>query len=197
MVEDSLKKTDIISSNEKAEDECIVSEERKSEENDAKDFEIRAVRDADTDKDADKNIKKVNVEERQEHEEGVRKDVADNVKNDKEICLCVLLIIIDDLPHEAMWRLWEEHYLHGKEHSLVEEVFPASSSFETAATNVRANPVHGSSVRTPVQFLIHAKHPDRVKSKWVRDRLVSFHLNPGWGSIVLTEVMIKMLQEVD
>lgn len=49
---------------------------------------------------------------------------------------------------------------------------------------------------SPVRFLIHAKFPDRVKSCWVRDRLVSFHLKPGWGSLELTEVMIRMLDEV-
>lgn len=50
---------------------------------------------------------------------------------------------------------------------------------------------------SPVRFLIHAKFPDRVKSGWVRDRLVSFHLKPGWGSLELTEVMVRMLDEVN
>jgi hypothetical protein len=54
-----------------------------------------------------------------------------------------------------------------------------------------------STVRSlPVRFLIHAKHPERVQSPWVKERLVSFQLRPGWGSLELTEVMVRMLSEV-
>ena len=135
--------------------------------------------------------------------------------------IAVLLIIIDDLPHEAMWRLWEEQYLHGKEFSseqegslITPEVDPhpdnppteKSSSKESypdiitdAATlidTVQPVPPSLRAAITPVRFFIHAKHPEKLQSKWVRDRLVSFHLLPGWGSLVLTEVMVRMLKEV-
>lgn len=44
---------------------------------------------------------------------------------------------------------------------------------------------------------IHAKYPERVKSSWVKERLVkSFHLLPDWGSLDLTRVMLGLLDEV-
>lgn len=49
---------------------------------------------------------------------------------------------------------------------------------------------------SPVRFLIHAKRPEKIHSPWVRERLVSFQLRPGWGSLELTEVMVRMLSEV-
>jgi len=48
-----------------------------------------------------------------------------------------------------------------------------------------------------IRILIHAKHPERVSSDWVRERLVStFQYKPEWGSIDLTRVMIGLMKEV-
>jgi hypothetical protein len=78
--------------------------------------------------------------------------------------LGVLFIIIDDLPHEALWRVWLEQL---------------------------------DNVEECVKIIIHAKFPNKIKSAWVRERLAkSFHLKPNWGSVVLTEVMVKLLEEV-
>lgn len=47
-----------------------------------------------------------------------------------------------------------------------------------------------------VHIWIHAKFPDRVTSPWVRQHLVkSFQLKPEWGSLELTDVMVRMLKE--
>ena len=145
----------------------------------------------------------------------------------------MLLIIIDDLPHETLWRLWAEQYdtdsaeigessnssnvdsnanLKRSSNSIESEVTseqpsngvsaditPIPSSTPLIPSSLTEEIPDASAVKasfSPVKFLIHAKYPDRVKSGWVRDRLVSFHLKPGWGSLELTEVMIKMLGEV-
>lgn len=74
---------------------------------------------------------------------------------------------------------------------------PDSTSPNTPSLSQKVSDTSDVQASTsPVRFLIHAKFPDRVKSGWVRDRLVSFHLKPGWGSLELTEVMIRMLDEV-
>ena len=67
--------------------------------------------------------------------------------------------------------------------SSLEEIIEAPGAKESSVSRVR--------------FLIHAKQPDRVKSGWVRERLMSFHLKPNWGSLELTEVMVRMLDEVN
>lgn len=47
-----------------------------------------------------------------------------------------------------------------------------------------------------VRVWIHAKFPKNVTSPWVQERLVkSFQLKPDWGSLELTDVMIRMLKE--
>ena len=79
--------------------------------------------------------------------------------------LGILLLIIDDLPLEAFWRVWLEAY-------------------------------NESATRGEVRLWVHAKHPERVRSQWVRDRFVkTFQLRPEWGSVEITSCMFKMLKE--
>lgn len=48
-----------------------------------------------------------------------------------------------------------------------------------------------------IRVWIHAKYPERVRSSWIKERLVkSFHLQPDWGSLDLTRVMLGLLDEV-
>ena len=130
----------------------------------------------------------------------------------EEVCLAVLLIIIDDLPHEAIWRLWEEHYYGTNGDAYMSTaaqpieaattIVTTAMSSQTITSTTQANTSTTyqqkcSANATPVRFLIHAKYPEKIKSKWVKERLVTFHLMPSWGSLMLTEVMIKMLNEVD
>ena len=146
------------------------------------------------------------------------------------------MIIIDDLPHETLWRLWAEQYdtdssktvqnldnknvkinAYSKQLSNSTELLAADETLEQPSHFLSADTIPNRSSTPPipslysqeavvtsgvkaslsrVNFLIHAKYPDKVKSGWVRDRCVPFHLKPGWGSLELTEVMIKMLDEV-
>lgn len=147
----------------------------------------------------------------------------------------MLLIIIDDLPHETLWRLWAEQYdvesvkreanldiskvegdadlkqsINSTEHVVGDETSQQQQSHCVSAETIsntdstqplpeeiRSKSDVKESSSSRVRFLIHAKQPDRVKSAWVRERLVSFHLRPNWGSLELTEVMVRMLDEVN
>jgi hypothetical protein len=97
-----------------------------------------------------------------------------------------LFIIIDDFPNEILWRLWAGQHL---------------SSFEKEEGEGERDKSRDSATDTyqgsPVRFWFHAKYPDRVQSAWVRRRLVrGFHLQPSWGSVEITRVMVEMLHEV-
>jgi hypothetical protein len=104
--------------------------------------------------------------------------------NNAPLRLAILLIIIDSLPHEALWRIWADE-LSNKFIKVDDE---NSSEHKDNMSSERS---------VEVRFLVHAKRPDRVTSAWVRRHLArSFHLEPEWGSVELTEVMIRLLTEV-
>jgi hypothetical protein len=46
-----------------------------------------------------------------------------------------------------------------------------------------------------VQFLVHAKFPDRVKSEWVKQRLTKVSFAPEWGSIELVRAALQLVEE--
>ena len=51
-------------------------------------------------------------------------------------------------------------------------------------------------LRKNVKILIHAKFPGRIQSPWVKEHLCqTFQLKPDWGSLELTDVMIRLLNE--
>ena len=147
---------------------------------------------------------------------------------DRVYKVTVLMIIIDELPLEAVWRAWAEGGLLATS---------TSTSTSTSTTDISAqiqdegavqiqnnnnfndninknnnstnnnndmysnNPNNTSGYTSTntveIQFLIHAKHPERVRSEWVKQRLVTgFQCRPSWGSVALTEVMIRLLHEV-
>lgn len=50
--------------------------------------------------------------------------------------------------------------------------------------------------REKVRVLFHAKFPNKVTSPWVKRHLCkTFQLSPSWGSLELTEVMVRLLEE--
>ena len=46
-----------------------------------------------------------------------------------------------------------------------------------------------------VEILIHAKFPERVRSRWVQERLIRSNLRPSWGSIELSKSMYYLLED--
>lgn len=82
----------------------------------------------------------------------------------EEIALCLCFIIIDEFPHEILWRSWLNRL--------------------------------SSDMKLKISIIIHAKFPGRVRSIWVKERLVPFNLKPEWGSKELTAVMLKLLKHV-
>ena len=104
--------------------------------------------------------------------------------------LGILFIIIDDFPNEILWRIWLEH-------GIATCLNPSYYSIDENGSNIAGSVAGNENEADVVRVWFHAKYPDRVKSEWVRQRLVSsFHFKPEWGSVELTKVMVHMLNEV-
>ena len=79
--------------------------------------------------------------------------------------ICLLFLIIDELPYEDIWKKWVEA-----------PVMPGSDA-------------HAS---TSVKVFVHAKYPEQVKSKWVKQHLIEKTFCPGWGTVQLTKAMVEL-----
>lgn len=86
----------------------------------------------------------------------------DNVSLNERKSISLLLIIIDELPTEYIWRDWLNDM--------------------------------NAQYKSRVEIFIHAKHPNRIKSSWVRDRLIKSNLKPTWGSVELSISIMLLLR---
>jgi hypothetical protein len=103
-------------------------------------------------------------------------------KSKKAKHLALLVITIDDLPYEHIWKAW----------------------CQTLAANKKNND------DCFISLVCHAKYPKKVQSKWLRQRLLvhppklgrgnSFldpeflSYTPNWGSVDITHAMLDVLQ---
>lgn len=80
--------------------------------------------------------------------------------------VAICLVIVDNLYHEAIWRHWIEQ---GGE--------------------------QGGARAFTARLFIHAKFPDRIKSQWVRERIVRSSLQPEWNSVEVVRALLLLLEE--
>ena len=46
-----------------------------------------------------------------------------------------------------------------------------------------------------VRLFIHAKHPHKIKSTWVKSKLISKNFEPEWNSVEVIRAMVACLEE--
>lgn len=46
-----------------------------------------------------------------------------------------------------------------------------------------------------IEIFIHAKFPDRIRSRWVGERLIRSNLRPNWGSLELSKAMYYLMDD--
>ena len=120
--------------------------------------------------------------------------------------IALLFLTIDDLPHEHIWQEW----LHPSSSSTTTST---SSSDNNDNNNSNEEEVDGGVI---VSVIVHAKHPHRINSPWLKQRhllqqqqrgskqtanasvekVIDFHTRkPEWGSVDITKAMMDLLEE--
>ena len=82
-----------------------------------------------------------------------------NAKN-KSLHIAICATIVDEFPHEALWRKWITET--GGE--LILDDDNVSSEVDAKST-LKTN---SSSIMTTAEMYVHAKNPERVRSEWLR-----------------------------
>ena len=127
--------------------------------------------------------------------------------------IAICLVIVDELHHEEIWRSWiedraedlDEELLNRSESSQEQLQFKkrcTESSSRSRESNLNADRpdlyvVQGQSnyrnssqnSRFRGRLFIHAKYPERVKSKWVRERMLGTILMMMTMTMAMTMTM--------
>ena len=78
-----------------------------------------------------------------------------------------LLLVVEDIPHEEVWREWIEQ---------------------------------SESSKYGVRVYIHAKFPERLRSPWMKERLIRdskgdiINFKPNWGQIEVTRALLRLFE---
>ena len=83
-----------------------------------------------------------------------------NTKN-KSLHIAICATIVDEFPHEALWRKWMDET--GGEFIVDGDV--NGNDGVDAKSTLKSN---SSSIMTTAEMYVHAKNPERVKSEWLR-----------------------------
>ena len=111
--------------------------------------------------------------------------------------LALMFIIIDELPHEAVWRRWLQH---GQDEVETRAAEAAATAHRRRLASGSSGSANGDDSCTDgagcvgCRVLIHAKHPERVRSQWVRRHLLPVSFRPEWGSIELVRAALALMQ---
>ncbi len=74
----------------------------------------------------------------------------------KEVCVAICATIVDEFPHEEMWRRWMENT--GGDMTL-------NVAFGGNGSNVGERTIQ---LKASAELFIHAKNPEKVRSEWLR-----------------------------
>ena len=136
------------------------------------------------------------------------------VSDEQDNVIAICLVIVDELHHEEIWRNWiedkqgegegasdrnrsDKEQQQWKRRCTESSGGSSSSSSKSTETNTDAerqgqgqnhfrNLIKDSKYRA--RLFIHAKHPDRVKSSWVRERML--------GAVLIIVMMIMIMMTV-
>lgn len=77
--------------------------------------------------------------------------------------IAICIVIVDQLYHEEIWKKWMDTGNTETESPYVAEIF------------------------------VHSKHPEKIESTWLRERLIDKLFFPDWNSPEVVRAMLQLL----
>ena len=109
--------------------------------------------------------------------------------------LALMFIVIDALPYEDVWRQWigdRDDDDDGRSSSSLAKDEPTSTCSDKNSGDAAI--VAAPTTIPNVRVFVHAKFPERVRSPWLRNRLIAQSFKPEWGSVEITRAMVALVE---
>jgi len=101
-----------------------------------------------------------------------------NVGNTYDIHIAICACIIDDFPHENIWRAWIDTDMINRD---------SSESYSNSGIEMKGN--------ISAEIYIHAKSPEKIKSPFVRSKIIGITFRPEWNDVKLVCAMLSLAKE--
>eukprot|EP00804_Cyclotella_cryptica_P011309 CCRYP_007793-RB/>CCRYP_007793-RB protein AED:0.13 eAED:0.15 QI:101/0.33/0.25/1/0.33/0.25/4/0/477 len=126
-----------------------------------------------------------------------RTPIDGDTQQDVHIAVCAT--IVQDFPHEQLWRKWIEE-TGGDLEILVGAVKSGSNTNEgqvSAAEKPDEDPISGKSsiqINASAEMYVHAKNPERIRSEWLRSKTLAVTHRPNWNDVRIIRAMLSLLE---
>jgi hypothetical protein len=121
------------------------------------------------------------------------------------VCAC----IVDSLPHEHIWRSWIDttttnnsntnfDYKSSQQKPTITPITTNNNNNDNNNYNNDGETITTSSTTTisySADMYIHAKFPNSIQSKWVRQNLISRSFHPNWNDVRIVQAMLALAEE--
>lgn len=103
--------------------------------------------------------------------------VGDQRNKDESFHLAVCATIVDDFPHEELWKRWM-----------------SSTTIDIPKTHIETES-KVTKISCSAELYVHAKHPQKVHSSYLKTKLLSFSHTPNWNDVRVIRAMLSLLQQ--
>jgi hypothetical protein len=95
------------------------------------------------------------------------------------------MVIVDELYHEEIWKEWSN-----------QTTFSNTSITDNSSLSSKKDVLSNKQdIKIEAKFFIHAKHPEKIKSKWVKEKTLDFSFQPEWNSPEVIRAMLAVLKK--
>lgn len=114
-----------------------------------------------------------------------------------DIHIVVCAVIVDNFPHEDIWRKWMDsgETTSSSSNSPVNQSSSAGNGKNTKINNEQTNKCDNVKIRATAEMFIHAKSPEKIKSDWVKSKTLSHTYRPNWNDVRVVRAMIALMKE--
>mmetsp|Transcript_32990 Transcript_32990/g.69426 ORF Transcript_32990/g.69426 Transcript_32990/m.69426 type:complete len:554 (-) Transcript_32990:32-1693(-) len=121
----------------------------------------------------------------------------------KSVHIAICATIVDEFPHEALWKKWMEET--GGEFTVDDDVLKTTSAVTGEKSNedgggkqdgkeAKSIKSESNKIMVTAELYAHAKNPERVGSEWLRSKTLPISHRPNWNDVRIVRAMLSLLE---
>lgn len=119
---------------------------------------------------------------------------SDDAETKRAVHIAICATIVDEFPHEGLWRKWMEET--GGEFAL-EDVISTTTANDASIYNDgddEGKTKSTSKFTASAELYVHAKNRERVRSEWLRSKALPISHRPNWNDVRIVRAMLSLLE---
>ncbi|KAL7529128.1 hypothetical protein ACHAXR_002806 [Thalassiosira sp. AJA248-18] len=117
-------------------------------------------------------------------------------KSSVKIAICAT--IVDEFPHEVLWRKWMEEtggeFTVADNDETCEKSNTVGKGEKFDGEEAEQNESESMKLISHAELYVHAKNPECVRSEWLRSKTLPISHRPNWNDVRIVRAIISLLE---